>query len=144
MKRNELKKLHNYYVTHTAVVEKMESVDEIHDYLLDKQMHLGICNCSKLIFEVHCYTYFKMIGIRFPFFLDTKTEIISVLKERIELLHSELLKNMQKFVDQLPSGLCKVEFDYLEYRGDNLDIDICDNEIRFKGDIKYLKLWLEN
>ena len=144
MKRNELKQLYNYYVTHTAVVEKMESVKEIKEYLLDKQMHLGICNCARLVFEVNCYTYFKTIEIRFPFFLDTKNEILSVLNQRIELLRSELLKNMQKFADQLPSGLCTVEFDYLEFRGDGLEIDICDDEIRLKGDNKYLKLWVEN
>jgi hypothetical protein len=33
MRRKELKQLYDYYVTHTAVVEKMESVEEIDDYL---------------------------------------------------------------------------------------------------------------
>jgi hypothetical protein len=52
---------------------------------------------------------------------------------------------MQNFVDQLPSGFRKVDFDYLEYRGNNgLEIDINGNEIRLKGDTKYLKLWTEN
>jgi hypothetical protein len=144
MKRNELKQLYDYYIEHTAVVEKMESVNEIHDYLEDKYMDLGVCNCARWVFEIYCYSYFRKIDISYPTGFNAKPEILSVLNQRIDLLRSELLKNMQNFADQLPSGLCTVEFDYLEYRGDNLEIDICEDEIRFKGDNKFLKLWIEN
>jgi hypothetical protein len=145
MKRNELKQLYDYYVKHTAVVEKMESVEEIHDYLKFKEMHCGICYCAIGIFEIDCYDYFININIIYPSYLIKKTEIIHALNQRIELLRSELLKNMRNFVDQLPSGFRKVEFDYLEYRGnDGLEIDINGNEIRLKGDTKYLILWIEN
>jgi hypothetical protein len=145
MKRNELKQLYDYYVKHTAVVEKMESVEEIDDYLKTKEMHCGICFCAIGIFEIDCYDYFDDVRITFPAQCTAKTEILLVLNQRIELLRSELLKNMQNFVDQLPSGFRKVEFDYLEYRGnDGLEIDINGNEIRLKGDTKYLILWIEN
>jgi hypothetical protein len=145
MRRKELKQLYDYYVTHTAVVEKMESVEEIHDFLIDKHMQCGICHCASWIFEIYCYGYFRKINIPYPMHSYTKPEIINVLKERIEILRSELLKNMQNFVDQLPSGFRKVDFDYLEYRGNNgLEIDINGNEIRVKGDTKYLMLWVEN
>jgi hypothetical protein len=144
MKRNELKQLYDYYVKHTAVVEKMESVEEIEKYLEYKLMQCGICLCAT-IFKINCYTYFREINIAYPRHFTTKPEILSVLNQRIELLRSELLKNMQKFVDQLPSGFRKVEFDYLEYRGNNgLEIDIDGDEIRLKGDPKYLMLWVEN
>jgi hypothetical protein len=144
MKRNELKQLYDYYVQHTAVVEKMESVEEIDDYLEDKYMDLGVCNCARWVFEIYCYSYFRKIDISYPTGFNAKPEILSVLNQRIELLRSELLKNMQKFADKLPSGLCKVDFDYLEYRGDGLEIDIDGNNLNFKGNHKYLMLWVEN
>ena len=147
MKRNELKQLYDYYVKHTAVVEKMESVRKIEKYLKDKYMDLGICFCAEEVFKIYCYSYFNNININiaYPVHSTGKPEILSTLNQRIELLRSELLKNMQNFVDQLPSGFRKVEFDYLEYRGnDGLEIDINGNEIRLKGDTKYLILWIEN
>jgi hypothetical protein len=145
MRRNELKQLYDYYVKHTAVVEKMESVEEIHDYLEFNYLECGICYCSKMEFNKReAYDYFHYVRIFYPSRFTTKPEILSVLNQRIELLRSELLKNMQNFVDQLPSGFRKVEFDYLEYRGNNgLEIDINGNEIRVKGDPKYLMLWVE-
>ena len=145
MKRNELKQLYDYYVQHTAVVEKMESVREIQVYLWVKKMDRGICFCAMKALEINSYDYFSDVTITFPKWVDTKKQIVSVLNQRIELLRSELLKNMQKFVDQLPSWFRKLEFDYLEYRGDNLEIDIDGDEVRLKGErYYYLKLWLEN
>jgi hypothetical protein len=141
MKRNELKQLYDYYVEHTAVVEKMERRIDIINYLSSKDLQLNITNCAIVNFENH---YFISNNFKYPYHCDTKKEILSALNQRIELLRSELLKNMQKFADQLPSGLCTVDFDYLEYRGDNLEIDICEDEIRLKGDNKFLKLWTEN
>ena len=141
MKRNELKQLYDYYVQHTAVVEKMGSVKMIQDYLSSKDLQLNITNCAIVNFEIY---YLFVDNFDFPYQCTTKPEILSSLNQRIEFLRSELLKNMQNFVDQLPSGFQKVEFDYLEYRGDNLEIDICEDEIRFKGDNKFLKLWVEN
>jgi hypothetical protein len=140
MKRNELKQLYNYYVQHTAVVEKMGSVEEIKEYLKDKRLSKGFNTAS---FQRHGFILFEPLNY-FPQEYNYKTQIVKVLKLRIELLRSELLKNMQNFVDQLPSGLCKVDFDYLEYRGEGLEIDICDDEIRLKGNSKYLILWVEN
>jgi hypothetical protein len=145
MKRNELKQLYDYYVKHTAVVEKMESVKDIQMCLWVKKMNCGICFCAEEVFKIYCYSYFNNINIAYPVHSTGKPEILSTLNQRIELLRSELLKNMQNFVDQLPSGFRKVEFDYLEYRGnDGLEIDINGNEIRLKGDTKYLILWVEN
>jgi hypothetical protein len=145
MRRKELKQLYDYYVTHTAVVKKMESVEKIKEYLWVKKMDRGICFCAAKIFDFYFYDYFSNVTITFPKWVDTKKQIVSVLNQRIELLRSELLKNMQNFVDQLPSGFRKVDFDYLEYRGNNgLEIDINGNEIRVKGDPKYLILWIEN
>jgi hypothetical protein len=141
MKRNELKQLYDYYVQHTAVVEKMGSVKMIQDYLSSKDLQLNITNCAIVNFEIHCFISDNFL---YPYHCVTKLGIISALNQRIEFLRSELLKNMQNFADKLPSGLCKVEFDYLEYRGDNLEIDIDEDEIRFKGNTKYLKLWVEN
>ena len=141
MKRNELKQLYEYYVHHTAVVEKMESVEKIKEYLFSKDLHVSIGNCAIVNFEIHC---FILDNFLYPYRCVTKPGIIHVLNQRIELLRSELLKNMQNFADQLPSGLCTVDFDYLEYRGEGLEIDICEDEIRLKGDTKYLKLWVEN
>jgi len=141
MKRNELKQLYDYYVHHTAVVEKMGSVKMIQDYLSSKDLQLNITNCAIVNFEIHCFISDNFL---YPYHCVTKLGIISALNQRIEFLRSELLKNMQNFADKLPSGLCKVEFDYLEYRGDNLEIDIDEDEIRFKGNTKYLKLWTEN
>jgi hypothetical protein len=141
MKRNELKQLYDYYVTHTAVVEKLESVEKIKEYLFSKDLHVSIGNCAIVNFEIHC---FILDNFLYPYHCVTKLGILSVLNQRIELLRSELLKNMQKFVDQLPSGLCTVEFDYLEYRGEGLEIDIDGNNLRFKGNHKYLILWVEN